>query len=436
MTFLHKSSLTLLSRAGIFILGFITQVWIARLLGPSGKGAYAVLTLIPSLLAQLASLGIHNAHIFLIGQKKTALKPVAENALTFSFVVGGVLLGGYWLVRHWVDPLFFKGIAPEITAWVSLTFPLQLVFVIFNYLALAQDDFVGFNLPNLGRSAYLLIGLVILTPWTKIDLWTVNMIWVATNAILAVQCWWLIFRREPFGLRWHPALFRTAIKFGLQSHLGTILYLLGWRLDFLLCNIYLDTRAVGYYSIAVLIGEVLWFIPQTLSVVLLPQVSRLADDESARLTSQVCRLSITSAALGAVSLGGAAPILVRVIFGADFLPAVSSLWLLLPGTVFESGARILISFFVGRGHPMTSSHASALVFCSNLLLNLWWIPRYGIIGAALAGTLSYMLGAVYLFRSYRRMTGTPYPQMLLVQRHDARLVTEIHQRWRGLFANG
>jgi O-antigen/teichoic acid export membrane protein len=156
LNFLRKSSLTLLSRTGVFILGFISQAWIARLLGPEGKGAYAVITLITSLVAQLASLGLPNAHIYLIGQKKADLKSAAENALTFSIVVGSVLLASYWWLRPWIDPLLFKGIAPQITALVALTFPLHLVFLLFNYLALAHDDIAGFNLPNVGRSAYVL----------------------------------------------------------------------------------------------------------------------------------------------------------------------------------------------------------------------------------------------------------------------------------------
>jgi O-antigen/teichoic acid export membrane protein len=436
MSFLRKSSITFLSRAGVFILGFILQAWIARLLGPEGKGAYAVITLITSLVAQFATLGLHNAHIYLIGRKQTNLKAAAENAFIFSFVLGGICFGIYWLGRAWLDPILFKGIAPEITVWIALTFPLHLTFLLFNYLALAHDDIVGFNLPHVGRSAYILLGLALLIPWRPIDLWAVNIIWVITNVMLALQCWWLIFRRQRFGLRWHSDLFRASVKFGLQSHAGTIFYLLGWRLDFLLCNLYLDTRAVGYYSVAALFGEVLWFIPQTLAVVLLPEVSRQNGEQAARLTSQVCRLAIVCSALGAACLAAIAPLLVGKIFGNDFLPALVPLWLLLPGMIFESGARILSSFFVGRGHPMTSTYAAMLVFVSNLLINLWFIPRYGITGAALASTFSYTLGAAYLLRSYRRLTGTPYLQALWVQRNDRHLVGEIYRRFRGALTNG
>jgi O-antigen/teichoic acid export membrane protein len=400
------------------------------LLGPAGKGAYAVLTLIPSLVAQLASMGIYNANIYLIGRKETDLKTAAENALTISIFVGGVLLGVYWLARTWIDPLLFKGIAPEITFWVSLTLPLHFSFLMFNYLALADNDLSSFNVVNVGRSVYILLGLAVVALLGAVDLWKVNLIWVITNAMLAAQSWWLIYRRRSFGLRWHPALFRSSIKFALQSHLGTVFYLMGWRLDFLLCNIYLDARAVGYYSIAVLIGEVLWFIPQTLTVVLLPHLSRLSDAESGRLTLQVCRLTFASSTVGAVVLLAGASLLVGNILGEAFLPAVTPLWLLLPGMVFESGTRILSSFFVARGMPMTSTRAAGLVFLSNLLMNLWSIPRYGIIGAAVSSTISYSAGFIYAAWTYGQSGAASYRDILLARRQDFKM---IYERSRGFF---
>lgn len=436
MSFFRKSSITLLARAGIFIFGFISQTLISRLLGPEGKGAFAVLTLITSLVAQLASLGLHNAHIYLIGHKQADLKSAAENTLTFSFVLGSFLLALYWFGRSWIDPLIFKGIAPEVTAWVSFTFPLHLVFLTFNYLALTHDDIVGFNLPNLGRSVYLLLGLLLLMPWRALDLWAANIVWVCTNGLLALQSWWLIFRRQHFGLRWHPDLFRASIKFGLQSHAGTIFYLLGWRLDFLLCNIYLDTRAVGFYSVAVLLGEALWFVPQTLAVVLLPEVSRQKQPQAVQLTSQVCRVTLISSVLGALLLLVAAPLLVSKVFGENFLPALQPLWILLPGMILEGGTRILSSFMVGRGHPLISTYAASLVVLVNVLLNIWLIPRHGINGAAVASSISYTLGAIYLLWFYRRSTGTPYAQILWAQKKDWQLLRQIYQRFRGLLANG
>lgn len=435
MTFLQKSTLTLLMRAGIFILSFLLQVWISRALGPAGKGAYAIFTLVPALVAQLASLGIYNAYIFLIGQNKADFKAAAENALAFSFVASVVLLGGYAAARPWFDAVIFKTLAPEITAWFFCALPVNFLFLAFNYLALARDDLLGYNLPNLARPALMLLGLAILFLFDEIDLFNTIAVWVAVSLLLALQSWWLIFRREKFGWGWHAGLFRESVKLGWRSHLGTIFYYLGWRLDFMLCNIYLDARAVGQYSIAVLVGEVLWFIPNTLGVVLLPQTSRADKERSETLAAQVCRLTFFSSMVLALALALTAPYLVRLLFGEAFLPAVPALQLLLPGMIMESGTRILTSFFVGRGFPLTTSTSAALVAVSNLMMNLCCIPRYGIAGAAVAGTISYTLGAAYLIRAFQRLTGIPYLKILMLQGSDLDLLRQIWLRFQNAISH-
>ncbi len=428
MTFLRKSSLTLLSRAGVLILSFVLQVWIARTLGPVGKGAFAVFTLVPALMAQLASLGIFSAYIYLLGQNRAGFRAAAENALTFSFGISALLMVVYGLARPWIDALIFKTISLDITVWLFPALPLHVFFLAFNTLALARDDFFSYNLPNLARPAYMLAGLGILAILSRCNLLTVVEIWVAVCSILAVQSWWLIHRHERFGWGWHAHLFFESLKFGWRSHLGTIFYYLGWRLDFLLCNIYLDARAVGHYSIATLIGEVLWFIPNTLAVVLLPQTSRSEKERSENLTAQVCRLTFFSSIALSLAIVIGAPLFVRLVFGEAFSPAVRSIQLLLPGMIMESGTRILTGFFVGRGLPLTTSISAGLVAASNLLINLWCIPRFGIEGAAVAATISYSLGAVYLIRAFHRMTGFSYVSILCLQHSDVQLMQQIWRR--------
>ncbi|NUO84023.1 polysaccharide biosynthesis C-terminal domain-containing protein, partial [candidate division KSB1 bacterium] len=96
--------------------------------------------------------------------------------------------------------------------------------------------------------------------------------------------------------------------------------------------------------------------------------------------------------------------------------------------IMEGGTRILTSFLVGRGFPMTTSLSAMLVAVSNLLLNLWCIPHYGIAGAAVAGTISYSLGALYLMRSFHRMTGISYTRLWRLQPNDFHLLRQLWQR--------
>lgn len=425
MSFLRKSSLTLATRLGVVFLGFLISAWTARVLGPEGKGVYALLTLIPMLIAQFACLGLTNANIYLIGQGRTAPRPAAENTLFFAIIASLAVFGLYWLFRVWLDPLLFKNISPALRLLTACSIPFYLIFLLFNYLALAVDDFLAFNLPNLGRQILVLLGFGLLALWQETTLFHAMLLWSIVNVVIAWHSWWLIYRRDRFRPAWHPVIFRETLGYGLKTYVGVILYLLNWRLDFILCNFYLDPAAVGYYSTSAAIGEMLWFIPQTLSVVLLPQVARLSASEARQLTSRVCRLTIWLSLLAALFLAVLAKPVITIIFGAEFLPAEPALLLLLPGIVFYCVTNLLTSYVVGRGHPQENNRALALAFLTNVLANLYFIPRWGIIGAALASTLSYTLATLYLLWAYQRLSGASLHEMIWLQRNDFQFLKKL-----------
>ena len=55
---------------------------------------------------------------------------------------------------------------------------------------------------------------------------------------------------------------------------------------------------------------------------------------------------------------------------------------------------------------------------ANVALNLVWIPQYGIVGAALASSVSYTLVAVMVMVAYLRITGSRLSEVLLLKRED------------------
>src|SRR5690606_7325723 len=71
----------------IMQLGLILIV--ARLLGPAGAGTYSVALLLPTLLAQLATLGLSNSSVYFIASGKVGLQS-AWAASRDAFAVAGV----------------------------------------------------------------------------------------------------------------------------------------------------------------------------------------------------------------------------------------------------------------------------------------------------------------------------------------------------------
>jgi Na+-driven multidrug efflux pump len=84
--------------------------------------------------------------------------------------------------------------------------------------------------------------------------------------------------------------------------------------------------------------------------------------------------------------------------------------------------QLLHSDLTGRGRAQITVSVFSLALALNVALNLWWIPRWGAAGAALASTVSYSAGALGLVVCYRRITGVRWRDLLLPSRSETRIV--------------
>ena len=68
---------------------------------------------------------------------------------------------------------------------------------------------------------------------------------------------------------------------------------------------------------------------------------------------------------------------------------MGALQALLAGIVALSAGRVLSNDIAGRGRLILNAYGGLAAVATNVVLNLLWIPRYGIVGAAWASTVSY-----------------------------------------------
>jgi len=69
--------------------------------------------------------------------------------------------------------------------------------------------------------------------------------------------------------------FKHAIQYGLKIHIGRLSQQVTYRIDIPLVNYFSGFGSTGYYSIAVSLAELLWYVPKTVSFVLFPRVARM-----------------------------------------------------------------------------------------------------------------------------------------------------------------
>jgi O-antigen/teichoic acid export membrane protein len=209
-----------------------------------------------------------------------------------------------------------------------------------------------------------------------------------------------------------------SMVFGLKAHAQSLTGVLHYKIDLFILAALLSTREVGYYSVAVGLASLIFFIPDSVGFVLLPRLTSFSDEDAHDFTAKVCRntLFITGIpALGIMLFGKAA---IRILYGAAYLPACDALYWLLPGIMAMCIYKILCRNFTSRNRQQMIIVAALTGLITNVGVNFMLIPRLGIAGAALASTISYSITSAVLLFFFLKESGDRLRDLLVVNQSD------------------
>jgi O-antigen/teichoic acid export membrane protein len=181
----------------------------------------------------------------------------------------------------------------------------------------------------------------------------------------------------------------------------------------------LNPLAVGFYSIAVALAEGMWLISRSVATVLFPKLASETDSESLKLfTSVVCRHVLIIAFSAAVILYFFSQWLIALLYSESFLDSIQPFRILLIGAVAVSAHSVLVYFFMATGRPMLVSYITGISLILNIILNVIWIPHWGIVGAAWATTVSYSALFIISLFVYSRISGSAMKDSVIPQKSD------------------
>ena len=180
----------------------------------------------------------------------------------------------------------------------------------------------------------------------------------------------------------------------LVHGLGISLYA---RLDlFALKALGFDAAAAGLYAAAGNAAGSFQFAAVVLSPLLLSTLSRRLADGRLREAQALVRDSLRFALLAipfAAIAAGAAPELLRLVYGAEFASAAPVMRLLMVAAAAHVVAGVSIGAIVAAGRPWSVAALGALTPLAALAGHLVAIPAYGPLGAAAVSTTVAVAGA-------------------------------------------
>lgn len=405
---------------------------IARELGPEGAGGYAVALLVPQILSQLLNLGMAPANVYFLASRRFDLGQMWPCLRDVSITIIVLGLGVGLTLVSLLGKAAFPGIELALLTLALGIFPFSFAVVMVQSLFQAMQDFRTYNLLVLVQPVTALLMLTSLWIADNFALWSVIVATAIAHLIALIIGLSALSRHTPLWVKTvdHSLYLYPAIRYGIKAHLGNIAAFLNYRLDLFLVNLFLGPTAAGLYSVAVRLVEQLWIVSQAVSTVILPRFASLRGDEATlrALTPLIARFVLWITIFGAAALAVLALPLIVLLFGADFSGATVALFLLLPGVVMLSSARVMANDLAGRGLVGINLLLAVVILVINALGNLILIPLYGIAGAATATSLANVGLLVLNLIIHQRITGTSWWQILVPLPADFRLLKRFFSR--------
>jgi O-antigen/teichoic acid export membrane protein len=421
MGLLRAGTITLASRIAVFFISLATNVVLARALGPGGRGLYALALILPSVLVLAANLGVGNALTYYVARRTYDLTAIIGQAISLALMLGA----GTFIFLVAFMRLFGAHVLPGVPDSLVLLAGVSLPLGLFFYYCLAvmqgTEDFWAFNglyVINAVAVLVLLIGLVFVPRSVMVAVLAWSLSWVPTAA---VGLYWLSRRGRP-NLRFDWQISKSLLRFGIVGYLSLLTNFFNFRLGIFLVNIFRNAAQVGLYTVAVSLAETIFYVSTSAATVLAPRVAASDVGEGDVATGRVSRMVLVISLGAAVALGVTAPVLIRILFGPSFEPSVVAVWLLLPGIVTFSVARVLSSYLLGRNKQHIDFMAALAGLVLTVALDLALIPRYGFAGAAAASSFAYTATLLVNLRWVVRNSTLSVGDLLLPRIDDVRTI--------------
>lgn len=382
-----NTSRTLISGIG----GFVFSVVLARSLTPELFGIYALAMAICFFVLQLDP-GTGSATIRYVSH---ALGRNDENLARgyFRFLLKARLILGFTFSLSLA--ILAKTLAFRVFDKPELFIPLEVLsvfiflFFLTDLLDCCFEAFQNFKYPALRHAIYESLRFGLVVPFLIIGFFYGIFIGITVAAFATLILMFLLLRKRYWFLfhgRAAELEEKRILRFMGFMSIGSFSAVLFSYVDIIMLGIFLPTVYAGYYKAATTIIFGIAGLT-AISGVLFPVFTRLEGKNLEDAFKKVFRYSSILSFPFAVNLAYFSERIISVVYGVEYLQAALPLLILSPIIVFNS-TNFFGSLFGAKEKPEYTTAVSLASMTLNIILNYFLILRFGMIGAAIATTVS------------------------------------------------
>ena len=384
------------------------------MLGAFGQGELALYTNFILLSSLLLGAGLPAGIVHFIAARKIEQKQVLSILLTVLLIGFALLLlilsilQSATLLSTFIPTLFHHN---SVWFWLMLLHLLLVLLNIFLSSILQAEALFG-------KASYILISgsitLLLLYALryfaiTGIHIPPLNWILLALISSQLIQLFFFlrqVYTTNPDYLHLEQiqiGAIRPLIQFAFLAFMTNLIQFLSYKMDIWFVNYFHGKQLTGIYALGVSLAQMLWLLPSAIQSVLYAFISTHTDrqliiERTIKTTRQIAVYAISAGITGYLL----SIYLVPILFGEEFRESVQCIGLLFIGVVPFCLSMAVSGYFAGTGRVRINLYSAILGFIVCMAADLLLIPSYGILGAAIASSISYISTVTFLLVKFHR----------------------------------
>lgn len=396
---------TILLVAANFIslaLSFIINLYIARYLAVDSYGIINAALNLGTLFAYAADLGVSTYITLELSRRPEDLRSYINNALSIKIVLATVAYVGLMATAYLAG---YSGVKLLVVLIIGLFVILTAITQLFQSTFQAFQSMEYNAISQLIHPVILLLGMLYVIS-TGSDVVAFAMIYLVSGTVILVyNILVMAFLYARPSLQFNMGVWKVLLVGGIPFSLSVILYFLFFKIDIQLIDFMLGDTAVGYYSAAFKIIEAVMSIPAMYTVALFPIMSQYFHKKNENLSFLLEKSMKYLYLLGlpiAIGLFLLADKIIFFCYLGKYPSSIPVLQALSMGMFIIFLNAVPSSFLMASNMQKVSVYFSAVAAAINIILNIIFIPVYGIVGAAYVMVVTEAVLSLFVFYFFNK----------------------------------
>ena len=202
---------------------------------------------------------------------------------------------------------------------------------------------------------------------------------------------WILVRSMPDKISFYPNFIKPLWKYAMPTSLATFSQQSNLKLDQIFISLLLPTEFLGLYVVAIAWTSAYSPLSNAVSYVIVPHLSRLTLENQKDALTKITRINLLLNFLLASFMVLVTPLALKILFGNQFVPAVTICYILLLGSILSNTKVVIAEGLRGIGKPGSVMKGELVGLVVSGLLFPLLLKTNGLVGVALASVVGYLV---------------------------------------------